>query len=446
MRMNVKLVFLILTLTVVLLEAKLSYWLDLPFSRKAIINYLFPKDPGIIRVRNPDEVITRVNNVTTLDFIGLVQRYGYPAEEHYVTTEDGYNLVIHRISGSPLSNSQQRRKVVFLQHGIVCTSDCWVSIGAGKDLAFLLADQGYDVWVGNIRGNSYCRSHVKLSPRNRDFWQFSYHEIGTRDLPSMIDYVLSHTKQKTLRYVGHSMGTTVLFVLLSMKPEYNAKIKLGILLAPVAYWKEISPAMEHIRPKIPKFKEFLDFNEIYELASLSSTTITIGRTLCRDGAITQPICIAILFLFSGSGPAQLNTTVLPEILSYYPSGASVNTVYHLYQNIITQKFQTFDYGYFGNYKHYGQPTPLPYNLEKVTAPLALFYGANDLLALKTNVLETYKHLQPNVILLEENPYKMLTHFDFLWAIDAKALVFDRIIQVFQDFDMWRAWTNDELHI
>ncbi|XP_024881578.1 lipase 3-like, partial [Temnothorax curvispinosus] len=66
--------------------------------------------------------------------IGLVQRYGYPAEEHYVTTEDGYNLVIHRISGSPLSNSQQRRKVVFLQHGIVCTSDCWVSIGAGKDL------------------------------------------------------------------------------------------------------------------------------------------------------------------------------------------------------------------------------------------------------------------------------------------------------------------------
>jgi len=39
-------------------------------------------------------------------------------------------------------------------------------------VAFLLADQGYDVWLGNVRGNSYCRSHVKLSPRNRDFWQF----------------------------------------------------------------------------------------------------------------------------------------------------------------------------------------------------------------------------------------------------------------------------------
>jgi len=39
-------------------------------------------------------------------------------------------------------------------------------------IAFLLADQGYDVWLGNVRGNSYCRSHVKLSSRSRDFWQF----------------------------------------------------------------------------------------------------------------------------------------------------------------------------------------------------------------------------------------------------------------------------------
>lgn len=65
--------------------------------------------------------------------IGLVGRYGYPAEEHYVTTEDGYNLVIHRVPGSPLFNGRRRRTVVFLQHGILCTSDCWVA-GAGKDL------------------------------------------------------------------------------------------------------------------------------------------------------------------------------------------------------------------------------------------------------------------------------------------------------------------------
>lgn len=66
--------------------------------------------------------------------IGLVERYGYPSEEHHVTTEDGYNLKVHRIPGSPLSNSQQNKIVVFLMHGILCSSDCWAMFGANKDL------------------------------------------------------------------------------------------------------------------------------------------------------------------------------------------------------------------------------------------------------------------------------------------------------------------------
>ncbi|XP_011866796.1 PREDICTED: lipase 3-like [Vollenhovia emeryi] len=433
MRMDMKLVSFVLILTVVLLEAKINFWedLQLAISRKAIFNYLFAKTPNVVRVRKPEKIVTQANYVTTLDFIGLVERYGYPAEEHYVTTEDGYNLVIHRISGSPLSNNQQRKKVIFLQHGLLGSSDSWVSIGAGKDLAFLLADQGYDVWVGNVRGNSYCRSHVKLSPQNKDFWQFSYDEIGTKDLPVMIDYVLSNTKQKTLRYVGHSMGTTTLFILLSTKPEYNVKIKLGILLAPVGIWKEISTPVEHIYNRIPKLKGFLDSNGIYEIATLSSKSISIGRTLCSDTAVTQAVCIAIFFLLSGSDPAQLNTTMLPEILSHFPSGASVQTFHHFYQNIATQKFQAYDYGYFNNYKQYGQSTPLIYDLKKVTAPMALFYGDNDQLDLKSSVLETSKHL-PNIILLEQIPYKLFTHLDFLWATDGKALLYDRVIEVLEE--------------
>lgn len=70
----------------------------------------------------------------------------------------------------------------------------------------------------------------------------------------MIDYVLNYTNQKNLQYIGHSMGTTVLLTLLSMKPEYNAKIKLGILLAPIAFWKRVSPVIEHFLNKVPIFQ------------------------------------------------------------------------------------------------------------------------------------------------------------------------------------------------
>ncbi|XP_018045487.1 PREDICTED: gastric triacylglycerol lipase-like [Atta colombica] len=433
MTMGMKFASFVFIFTVMLLEPKLNVHGQSISIQKLILNYIFPKDPDVVRVRKPEDIRTTTNNVTTLDFLGMVEKYGYTAEEHYVTTEDGYNLVIHRITGSPLFKGQTG-KVVFLQTGLFGTSDCWVLIGAGKDLAFLLADKGYDVWLGNVRGSSYSRSHVKLSPRNKEFWQFSFHEIGTRDLPTMIDYVLDYTKQKSLHFVGISMGTTVLFVLLSMKPEYNAKIKLAVCLAPIAFWNEVSPMIQYVANmvhNIRNFQEILDFNEIYEVFSLTSTSIMMGRTLCADNTITQAVCVASVFLLFGANPSQLNITIFPEILSNYPAGSSVQTLFHYNQNIITKKFQAYDYGYIGNYKHYKQVTPIIYDVEKIKAPVAIFYGGNDLVALKSTIFELYKRL-PNVVLLEEQ--KSFTHLDFIIAMNVNTLVYSRVIELFQEFD------------
>jgi len=59
--------------------------------------------------------------------------------------------------------------------------------------------------------------------------------MGVYDLSAEIDYILTNTSAKHIHYVGHSMGSTMFYVLMSMKPEYNAKIRHMVALAPVAF-------------------------------------------------------------------------------------------------------------------------------------------------------------------------------------------------------------------
>jgi len=89
---------------------------------------------------------------STFKQMGLVERHGYPSEEHYVTTEDGYNLKIHRIPDSPLSNNKQPNTVVLLLHGILCSSDCWVVLGPKKDFGKLS--------INNARESSSYNSEI----------------------------------------------------------------------------------------------------------------------------------------------------------------------------------------------------------------------------------------------------------------------------------------------
>ncbi|KAF2359429.1 AB-hydrolase lipase domain [Trinorchestia longiramus] len=67
----------------------------------------------------------------------------------------------------------EAKKVVFIQHCLQCSSADFVLNDHNQALAFILADEGYDVWLGNFRGNQYSRGHVSLSPKSIKYWQFT---------------------------------------------------------------------------------------------------------------------------------------------------------------------------------------------------------------------------------------------------------------------------------
>lgn len=139
-----------------------------------------------------------------------------------------------RIKGKSNENNEIRKPAVFLMHGLTGFSGNFLTNGV-KSLAYVLSDEGYDVWLGNSRGSRYSKKHITLKPKDKAFWDFSWHEIGIYDLPAFIDYILTTTSQSQLNYIGHSQGTTAFYVLMSEKPEYNQKIIVHNSLSPVIF-------------------------------------------------------------------------------------------------------------------------------------------------------------------------------------------------------------------
>lgn len=185
----------------------------------------------------------------------IIKMNSYQCETHKIQTKDDYILTVHRIPPSTLPLSQQKtsntsgiqmlpKRPVILMHGLIGSAADFTLPGKNRALAALLHEQGYDVWLPNARGTTYSKKHLTFDSSQPSFWNFSWHEIGQQDLPAIVDYILDFTHQSSVHYVAHSQGSTVFFVMLSEKPQYNEKIASAHLLAPVAFLKDLkSPPM-----------------------------------------------------------------------------------------------------------------------------------------------------------------------------------------------------------
>uniref|UniRef100_A0A1L8DPW0 Lipase n=2 Tax=Nyssomyia neivai TaxID=330878 RepID=A0A1L8DPW0_9DIPT len=363
--------------------------------------------------------------------VEMIQSYGYPVESHQVQTADGYLLTMHRIpygrahGAGPAPN----KNVVFLQHGLLCSSADWVVIGPRDGLAYLLADRGYDIWMGNARGNTWSRNHTHINPDRSAFWQFSWHEIGIHDIPAMIDYVTRTTGQQRMHYVGHSQGTTSMFIMLSERPEYNDRIILAQALAPVAFMSNLrSPFIRALSPHVNAVDMWTSLLGMHEFLPSDSMMQMGGYLLCRDESWFQEVCANALFLIGGFNSEQLNRTQLPLIMANAPAGSSSQQLVHYAQLYNSGHFRQFDHGLIGNWQQYGSFTPPDYPLDRITAPIALHYSDNDWLAAVSDVQHLRSQLtNAEIVGLFRVPLAAFNHLDFLWAIDVAPLLNLRVI-------------------
>ncbi|XP_039079256.1 lipase member M isoform X2 [Hyaena hyaena] len=355
----------------------------------------------------------------------IIQHQGYPFEEYEVMTEDGYILSVNRIpQGLTQLKKTGPKPVVFLQHGLLGDASNWISNLPNNSLGFILADAGFDVWLGNSRGNTWSRRHRTLSIEQDEFWAFSYDEMARFDLPAVLNFILQKTGQEKIYYVGYSQGTTMGFIAFSTMPELAQKIKMYFALAPIATVKHAkSPGTKFLLLPDMMIKGLFGKKEfLYQTRFFRQFVIY----LCGQMIIDQ-ICSNVMLLLGGFNANNMNMSRANVYVAHTPAGTSVQNILHWSQAVNSGELRAFDWGSeTKNLEKGNQPTPVRYKVRDMTVPTAMWTGGQDWLSNPEDV-KTLLSEVTNLIYHKNIPE--WAHVDFIWGLDAPHRMYNEIIHL-----------------
>lgn len=186
------------------------------------------------------------------------RRVGLESETFLVQTDDGFILELWHLFNpltskghserdravrvsTPLSKLPKARGLpnaqfpVMLLHGLLQSSGTFCCTD-DNSLAFFLAKQGLDVWLGNNRCGM-TPQHAHLEPSDPNMWTWDIRHMATLDLPALISRVCEATGFEKVGLVAHSQGTAQTLLSLSkhFTPELGQRLSVACLLAPAIY-------------------------------------------------------------------------------------------------------------------------------------------------------------------------------------------------------------------
>ncbi|TXG54845.1 hypothetical protein EZV62_020101 [Acer yangbiense] len=228
----------------------------------------------------------------------------------------------------------------------------------------------------------------------QEFWNWSWDELVAYDLPAVFDYVYTHTGQK-INYVGHSLGTLIALASFSEGSQVD-KLKSAALLSPIAYLSYMNTTLVVLAAKA-----FVGEVLLFGLAEFNPKGKPVSdflKTLCTNPGVD---CFDLL--------SEL-TVIRDRVVAKYNYGRP-------------------DY----NLMHYGKFFPPMYNISNIPHDLPLFisYGGKDALSDVRDVqelLDSFKYHDGDKLSVQY--IKDYAHADFIMGIDAKDVVYNQVVALF----------------
>ena len=341
-----------------------------------------------------------------------IKQFGYELEENPVITEDGYILSLWH-----LQPQKPNGKVVFLQHGLADTAWTFFQIGQ-KSLPFFLLKEGYDVWLGNIRGSIFSSKHVTKTPQS-GLYDFTIDDFVKYDLPSMVNFIKSKTGVAKLSYIAHSQGSTMFFMLSMHDPTFvqnNFDHFATVGTVPNIAYTHFSPI-----ELLDKIAGILKAVKIFDTFNLSNTQRNLVAGFCK---LSPGICGKLFDSAAALHPSKrMNYTDIYNFMYYYPGGVSKTNLLHWSQIHKMKKLVYY------NPDFEKEQTAEPYNTENLKK-----WKIKSLIArTDDDTFSSYEDVTEFYMAVEDKSYIQLldltnySHMDVLAAESAYEDVFIPII-------------------
>jgi pimeloyl-ACP methyl ester carboxylesterase len=250
-------------------------------------------------------------------------------------------------SPPPPSPGHKKRIPILLIHGLLQDCESFLCCGQRNSLAAVLAHEGYDVWLGNNRGNRYSNKHVDVTADVVDYWNFSIDHLANYDLLAMVKCMLQTVNNEQRErhldpidhviVIGFSQGSAQTLLGLSTSQYLQDHINLFVALSPPIKLKGFNSTW--LASVLTAFPSLVSL--IFGRRAMFPNVLSVKNTL-SNSMFAKLVCGAVYFLF-GWRCANIDPSRRPALFQHVFSPSSVLCVLHWFQIMENNELVNYRY-------------------------------------------------------------------------------------------------------
>lgn len=276
-------------------------------------------------------------------------------EIHYVKTVDGWDIAVHRYR--PRMERVGLLPILFC-HGLGANRFNF-DMDEQHSLALNMAQRGYDVFFLDLRGAGDSQYSQWFRTGK---WDIHFSDYVEKDIPAVVDFICSHTGQKKIHWIGHSMGGMVAYAV--AQTSLAKKFASFCAVAGPGHFKYLS----HFLP-MTRLAFFIKPLKVIHASFFAKFYAPILPYLHNVPYISS------IFLRENMSPQVLKT-------------AGVNLVTDNPVSLLLEFAQWVQTGKVVNHSGYSYHD----NMDKITAPMLLLSGSDDQFAPVDSVRFVYDNI------------------------------------------------------